>query len=149
MSNFKYTYTWTFTFGGNSYPMDGDGYKLPNAWIVDAVGLSIASDWEWNVLAPTLDAGWAHCGSVDHDKSRYGLAVIRKKSDSGKWMDTNNSTEDFLSDAEASMLKAPTAIDSIARNSSKETKIYRLNGVRVNDTNTPGIYIINGRKVMK
>ena len=86
---------------------------------------------------------------MDHDKSRYGLAVIRKKSDSSKWMDTNNSTEDFLSDAEASMLKAPTAIDSIARNSSKETKIYRLDGVRVNDTNTPGIYIINGRKVMK
>ena len=149
VSNFKYTYTWTFTFGGKSYPMDGDGYKLPNAWIVDAVGLSIASDWEWNVLAPTLDAGWAHCGSVDHDKSRYGLAVIRKKSDSGKWMDSNNSTEDFLSDAEASMLKAPTAIDSIARNSNKETKIYRLDGVRVNDINTPGIYIINGRKVMK
>lgn len=149
LTKFKYKYTYVFSFGGNSYPMDGDGYKLPNAWIVDAVGLSVASEWQWNVLAPTLDSGWAHCGSVDHDKTRYSLAVIRKKDENGKWIDTNNSTEDFLSDAKASMLTTTTAIGNVSRNDFKDTKIYRLDGVRVNNTNTPGIYIINGRKVIK
>ena len=149
LSKFKYTYTYVFTFNGVSYPMDGDGYKLPNTWIVDAVGLSIASAWEWNVLAPTLDAGWAHCGSVDHDKSRYSLAVIRKKNADGKWIDTNNSTEDFNSDVMASMLNNTTAIQqNQIRDNQKEKKIYRIDGVRVNKMTAPGLYIVNGRKVI-
>lgn len=149
LSKFKYTYTYVFTFNGVSYPMDGDGYKLPNTWIVDAVGLSIASAWEWNVLAPTLDAGWAHCGSVNHDKSRYSLAVIRKKNADGKWIDTNNSTEDFNSDVMASMLNNTTAIQqNQIRDNQKEKKIYRIDGVRVNKMTAPGLYIVNGRKVI-
>ncbi|MDY4019970.1 MAG: DUF4876 domain-containing protein [Prevotella sp.] len=148
INNFKYTYTYVFTFNGNSYPMDGDGYKLPNSWIVDAVGLSVASEWQWNVLAPTLDSGWAHCGSVDHDKSRYNHSVIRKKNEEGKWIDTNNSTEDFISDAEPSMLSATTGIDSVRNDERKEMRIYRIDGVRVDSTGKPGLYIINGRKVL-
>ncbi|MGP1624689.1 DUF4876 domain-containing protein [Prevotella koreensis] len=148
VSGYKYTYTYIFSFNGNSYPMSGDGYKLPNSWITDAVGLSVASEWEWNVFAPTLDSGWAHCGSVDHDKSRYGLSVIRKKNEEGKWIDTNNSSEDFISDAIASMLNGTTGIDNVRNNDTKAMRVYRIDGVRVNGVSKPGLYIINGRKVL-
>lgn len=148
IKDFKYKYTYVFTFGGISYDMDGEGYKLPNTWVTDAVGLSVASEWEWNVFAPTLDAGWAHCGSVDHDKTRYNLSVIRKKNDDGKWKDTNNSTEDFLSDAPASMLNVTSGINNVNRDTRKTTRVYRIDGVSVKDTSKPGLYIIDGRKVV-
>lgn len=67
--------------------------------------MSIKSLWQWNVVAASLDAGWAHCGEVDRDENRYGKSVIRKKDSDGKWIDTNNSTNDFESDAPASLLQ--------------------------------------------
>lgn len=79
--------------------------KVPNSWILDAVNLSIASMWQWNLVSANLDAGWAHCGQVDKDENRYGKSVIRKKNADGKWVDTNNSTNDFESDATVSFLK--------------------------------------------
>lgn len=148
VNKYKYTYTYTFTFNEYSFPMDGEGYKLPNTWITDAVGLSVAAAWEWNVLAPTLDSGWAHCGSVDRDKTRYNLSVIRKKNAEGKWADTNNSTEDFLSDATASMLQTADGITRVDTKAQNQTKIYRIDGVRMSGTGKPGLYIINGRKVV-
>ncbi len=103
INNFKYTYTYVFTFGEYSFDMDGEAYKLPNNWILDAVNLSVEDSYQWNVTSATLDAGWAHCGTVDMDKTRYGKSVIRKKNGT-KWVDTNNSTNDFESDAKASLL---------------------------------------------
>nr|WP_308570970.1 DUF4876 domain-containing protein [uncultured Prevotella sp.] len=103
LKNYRYTYTYVFTFDGISYDMDDDGYKLPNAWIVDAVNLSVADSYQWNVVSNTLDKGWTHCGEVDHDNSRYGKAVVRKKSDN-KFVDTNNLTNDFNADAHPTLL---------------------------------------------
>lgn len=147
VNNYFYTYTYVFTFGEYSFDMDGDAYKLPNSWVVDAVGLSVASEWQWNVLSPTLDSGWAHCGSVDRDSNRYNKSVIRKKGDDGKWVDTNNSTSDFISDAPASLLSNSTGINSIENDAQVKTGIYTIGGVRVNSISKPGLYIVNGKKV--
>lgn len=104
IKNYKYTYTYLFTFGEYAFDMDGEAFKIPNDWIIDAVNLSVASEYKWNVTSSALDAGWAHCGSVDKDQSRYGKAVVRKKQN-GKWVDTNNSTNDFESDAQPTLFK--------------------------------------------
>lgn len=104
INDYKYTYKWVFSYGEYTFDMDDEGYKFPNDWIVDAVNLSIESDFQWLVTSPSLDAGWAHCGNVDHDQNRYGKAVVRKK-DGNKWVDTNNSTNDFESDAKPTLLK--------------------------------------------
>lgn len=91
---------------GNAYQMTAKNcIKVPNSWILDAVNLSIASMWQWNLVSANLDAGWAHCGQVDKDENRYGKSVIRKKDADGKWVDTNNSTNDFESDATVSFLR--------------------------------------------
>ena len=65
IKNYKYTYTYLFTFGEYAFDMDGEAFKIPNDWIIDAVNLSVASEYKWNVTSSALDAGWAHCGSVD------------------------------------------------------------------------------------
>ncbi len=103
-SKYLYKYSWVFTFKGQAYPMSDEACFLPNTWIVDAVNLSVQSDYKWGVVAATLDAGWTHCGSVDKDKTRYGKAVVRKKA-GNKWVDTNNSTNDFNADAKPTLFK--------------------------------------------
>lgn len=155
VNDYYYTYTYVFTFGEYSFDMDGDAYKLPNAWVVDGVGLSVASSWEWNVLSPTIDSGWAHCGTTGNDKTRYNKSVIRKK-DGNKWVDTNNSTEDFISEAPASMLghisvgigQVETEGSQKAAMQSKSLKVYRLDGQRVSGAKRSGLYIMDGKKVM-
>lgn len=104
VANYKYDFSYDLNVNGTIYPMERSSYKFPNAWIVDAVNCSVPSLYQWNVTSATLDAGYTSCGQVDHDKTRYGKAVIRKKS-GDKWIDTNNSSDDFLSDQPASLLK--------------------------------------------
>jgi len=104
MRDYIYTYTYVFTYGKNSFNMDDEAYKFPNDWIIDAVNLSVESEFQWIVTSPSLDAGWTHCGSVDKDQNRYGKAVVRKK-ENGKWVDTNNSTNDFEADAVPTLMK--------------------------------------------
>ena len=97
-----------------NYQMDVDGdiyemavkntYKIPVSWIIDGVNLSTKEAWEWNILPAKIDAGWTHCGETLNDKTRYGKSVIRKKDASGKYIDTNNSENDFEADATASKL---------------------------------------------
>ena len=99
-----YTPGYNMVIAGKSYGRTSKGYKLANSWILDAVNLSVESKYEWQVTSTALDAGWAHCGSIDMDKTRYNKAVVRKTQD-GKWIDTNNSTNDFESDAQPSLLK--------------------------------------------
>ncbi|MFQ7114540.1 DUF4876 domain-containing protein, partial [Hallella bergensis] len=50
--------------------------------------------------------GFTYCGHVDFDETRYNKSVIRKK-EGRKWIDTNNSTEDFLPNAVPSCLRKP------------------------------------------
>ena len=80
-------------------------YKLSNNWILDAVNLSPSSAWQWQVVAPTLDAGYTYCAATGADTSRFGKAVVRKIDANGKWVDTNNSSNDFVPAATPSYLE--------------------------------------------
>ncbi len=105
LADYKYNY---------EYPtqvriMKRDAYKIPNAWIVDAVNMSVASEFVWIVTDTSLDSGWTYCGKVDRDPTRYGKAVRRKvlQETSGKRLlkDTNNSAVDFEAEVTPSMMK--------------------------------------------
>ena len=91
---YKYTYIVNAAWG--TYESNGDGYFIPNSLVIDWVNLAIMNEWAWNVASPSLDSGWTYCAETSSDKSRYGLSVIRKLDESGKLVDTNNSTNDFL-----------------------------------------------------
>lgn len=86
------------------------GYSVPNEWILDGVNCSIPTKWEQNLLGSSIDSGWTSVGTIDSDPLRYGKTVRRKivgQMENGKHMyqDTNNSTDDFVPDSEASLKK--------------------------------------------
>ena len=97
-----YRYSYVVVVPAGTYPMSQTAYKVPNAWILDAVNCSVEAKRAWNVTAPALDQGWTHCGSMDHDKSRYFHSVRRKllyvRDGRAVLQDTNNSTDDFNPD---------------------------------------------------
>lgn len=100
LSDFWYAYDYTMVLEAGTFPMSQSAYRLPNEWIVDVVNCSVGSNRVWNVCAPSLDMGWTHCGTIDHDKTRYFHAIRRKLlyiNEQGFpiFKDTNNSTEDF------------------------------------------------------
>jgi len=106
LANYVYDAEYLFVFGDFSKTMTKKGiYKVPNSWILDGVNLSVESVREWNVLDASIDAGWTYCGKVDRDDTRFNKAVIRKQDANGKYIDTNNSTNDFTPEAPASLLK--------------------------------------------
>lgn len=100
---YKYSYVVNAAWG--TYESSGDGYFIPNSWVIDWVNLAIKNEWAWNVASPSLDSGWTYCAETSSDKSRYGLSVIRKRDDSEKLVDTNNSTNDFLPRQKPSLAK--------------------------------------------
>ncbi len=105
LENYVYDATYLFVFGDFSKEMTKSGiYKVPNSWILDGVNLSVESVREWNVLDASIDAGWTYCGKVDRDDTRFNKSVIRKQDANGKYIDTNNSTNDFIPEAPASLL---------------------------------------------
>lgn len=106
MTKFRYKFGYIFRQGDFVVPMDEREYFMPNAWIIDAVNLAVPTVHEWNLVSPTLDKGFTYCGHVDFDETRYNKSVIRKK-EGRKWIDTNNSTEDFLPNAVPSCLRKP------------------------------------------
>lgn len=106
MTKFRYKFGYIFRQGDFVVPMDEREYFMPNAWIIDAVNLAVPTVHEWNLVSPTLDKGFTYCGHVDFDETRYNKSVIRKK-DGRKWIDTNNSTEDFRPNAVPSCLRKP------------------------------------------
>ncbi len=71
-----------------------DAYMIPNAWVIDAVNLGQTKKYEWNVISSILDKGFTYCAEDTNDATRFGTAVIRKM-ENGKYVDTNNSTDDF------------------------------------------------------
>ena len=75
--------------------MQWAAYQIPNSWIIDAVNLSIKSLFRWIIVDPSVDMGWAYCGTVDKDIKRYDKVIRRKRDASGWLIDTNNSTHDF------------------------------------------------------
>jgi len=108
LAQYDYTYEYDFVFGDDSFPMSNDAYRIPNNWIIDAVNLSVNSEFQWIVTAPSLDAGWTYSGTVDRDSNRYGKGVRRKTlstSANGNkiLIDTNNSTRDFSAQIKPSL----------------------------------------------
>lgn len=100
LSDYWYTYDYTMVLEAGTFPMSQSAYRLPNEWIVDVVNCSVEASRVWNVSDPSLDMGWTHCGTIDHDKTRYFHAVRRKllyinEQGNPVFQDTNNSSEDF------------------------------------------------------
>ena len=105
LENYAYKAEYVLTVAGNAYPMSTNTFKVPNTWILDAVNLSVESEFQWIVTSAALDAGWTYCGKVDRDQTRYNKAVVRKQDANGKYIDTNNSTNDFEPEAQPTLLK--------------------------------------------
>ena len=104
----KYAYNgkYMMSVSGNTYEMKVNStYKVPMSWVIDGVNLSVEEEWQWNVLPANIDSGWTYCGKTMNDKTRYSKAVIRKTDSEGKYVDTNNSANDFIPEAKPSMFK--------------------------------------------
>lgn len=102
LRDYRYTYNYTMVLPAGTFPMSQTAYRLPNEWIVDVVNCSVQSLYKWCVADPSLDMGWTHCGTIDHDKTRYFHSVRRKLAGfnpAGRpvLIDTNNSSVDFNS----------------------------------------------------
>lgn len=99
VSNYSYSYDYEVVSSAGTFPMSQTAFRLPNAWIVDAVNCSVASDYAWNVTAASLDRGYSYCGTLSGDKTRYFHSVRRKmlyvKNGRAVLKDTNNSSDDF------------------------------------------------------
>lgn len=127
LRDYKYTYKYTMYLPAGTFPMEQDAYKIPNSWIVDGVNCSIEAKRLWNILPPSVDAGWTHCGKIDKDKTRYFRSVRRKlqylNADGTMHLqDTNNSTEDFNTECIPSIIEAQhTAIDAQGTRATTET----------------------------
>ena len=105
LQNYAYTAAYTWTFMEYTFDQTKDTFKVPNSWILDGVNLSVESDWQWNVLDVSIDKSWTYCGKIDKDKTRYNKSVIRKTDANGKYIDTNDSANDFEAEATPSFLK--------------------------------------------
>ncbi len=126
LGNYLYTYDYTLVTSAGTFPMTQEAYRLPNQWIVDAVNLSVASNYAWNVTAPALDRGWSHCGSIDRDQNRFFKSVRRKflymKDGRAVLQDTNNSTDDFNGDATPSLIEQQGSVtDALGNRATKIT----------------------------
>ena len=99
-TDYYYTYNYTLYLPSGTFPMSGDGFKIPNQWIVDGVNCSVESDRKWNVLPAAIDAGWTWCGRMSSDSDRFFKSVRRKMlyltADGRRVLkDSNNSSLDF------------------------------------------------------
>lgn len=105
-----YDYEYDMIFGGESYPNADSAIKIPNSWIVDAVNLGVAEEYQWNVTSPSIDMGYTSITQHKGDEGRYGKGVRRRvlgKNSTGNNIlkDTNNSTVDFEAGVRPSLFK--------------------------------------------
>lgn len=97
LTDYAYEGKYIMTVADTSYEMNvKNTYKVPMAWIIDGCNLSNEAEWQWNILPANIDSGWTWCGKLKQDKDRYNKAVIRKRTDDQHYIDTNNSTNDFI-----------------------------------------------------
>lgn len=106
LANYKYTGTYDLKVhrpdGTDTiYVMTTtDAYSVPNAWIIDAVHVAGPSADEriLQTIPLSLDAGYTYAGDPTGRDStmRYEKCVTRKKDSSNKFIDTDNSTNDFI-----------------------------------------------------
>lgn len=148
VADYKYDYSYDFNWEGNVYPKERHAYKMPNSWIIDAVNCSVPSMYVWNVTSATLDAGYTYCGTVNFDESRYGKSVIRRKLN-GKWIDTNNSTNDFDAEVDASLLDpGQTGIESQAAEGMSVNSIKGGIRMELDRAAAVSVYNVSGQKVL-
>ena len=109
LRDYYYTYSYTMYLPAGTFPMQQSAYKIPNSWIVDGVNCSVEAARVWDILPPNVDAGWTHCGKIDHDKERYFKSVRRKVAgfENGRCIlqDTNNSSDDFNTECVPSIIE--------------------------------------------
>ena len=110
LKDYLYWYEYDIVCAAGTFPMTQSSYKIPNDWIVDGVNCAVQAEWEWNILPPSIDGGWTHCGTTDHDKTRYFKSIRRKllyvEPDGRRVLkDTNNSTEDFNGECVPSVIE--------------------------------------------
>ena len=103
LKDYQYDANYLFKYGTTEKVMTTKGYLVPNSWIIDAVNLGMKNEYKWNVISPKLDAGFTYCLEGLGDKTAYGTAVIRRM-ENGKYVDTNNSTNDFTPKTTPSLL---------------------------------------------
>lgn len=125
LRDYWYTYNYDIITNVGTFPVSQSAYRLPNEWVVDVVNCSVAAAWQWNVTSPQLDMGWAHCGTIDYDKTRYFHAVRRKLlyvTEEGRavFQDTNNSTADFNSNVTPSEIEIQHTITGLGEDNSTE-----------------------------
>jgi len=92
LANHSETPTYTATSGK---VMQSKQVQVPNEWVLDAVNLGTEDDFGWFVISETLDAGWVAGRANSKDTTQRGTSIMRKKDTTGKYIDTNNSTNDM------------------------------------------------------
>lgn len=105
LQNNKYNYTYINSAGGVT---SKSAYSIPNSWIIDGVNNSISTKFIHTLTSASIDGGWTSVGTIDKDATRYGKSVRRKVSGlmqngNNLYMDTNNSSNDFVKDSQPSL----------------------------------------------
>lgn len=104
-TNKKYDYTYINSAGNVTAR---SVYAIPNSWIIDGQNNSIPTKFAHTLTSASIDIGWASAGSIDSDPNRFGKSVRRKIvgkmiGNKNLYMDTNNSSNDFVKDSEPSL----------------------------------------------
>jgi hypothetical protein len=102
IANHSETPTYTATTGK---VMESKQVQVPNEWVLDAVNLGTEDDFGWFVISEKLDAGWVAGRANSKDTTQRGTAIKRKTDSAGKYVDTNNSTNDMAARQTPSMKK--------------------------------------------
>lgn len=102
-----YTYSYEYENAAGKVTTKTAKY-IPNSWIIDGLNAAPIEGWEHNALGNSIDNGYTGVGVLNPDPNRYGKSVRRKvigTMENGKniYKDTNNSTEDFVRDAQPSL----------------------------------------------
>jgi len=96
MTNYVWVGQRVMNYNGYSFEQDIDGsYLVPNDWVIDGVNCAVKQDLGTLVFNASIDAGYTNVTDKDSDPERFGKSVVRKTDASGKYVDTNNSTNDF------------------------------------------------------
>jgi len=77
-------------------------YALPNDWVIDGVNCGVEQFLGDLAFNASVDAGYTGCGVIDSDPDRFGKSA-RRIYENGRYVDTDNSTNDFERDAELSL----------------------------------------------
>ncbi|MBQ2064552.1 MAG: DUF4876 domain-containing protein [Paludibacteraceae bacterium] len=110
LKDYIYDYEYIIHVAAGDFYMSSSDYKIPNSWVLDGVNCSVVSDHLWNILPPSIDAGWTWCAKTDEDVNKSFHSVRRKMLGLDKYgrrilKDTNNSTNDFNPCVTASLIE--------------------------------------------